>query len=98
MRVLFSKLAKLELDDASKYYEIEFPNLGGRFRNEVRKAVVRISEYPEAWAIEQGEVRKCLLHVFPYKILYSIEEDHIFVIAIAHMHRKPDYWVGENET
>ncbi|MEW6501172.1 MAG: hypothetical protein AB1456_06765 [Thermodesulfobacteriota bacterium] len=40
-------------------------------------------------------MRKTFVHRFPYKILYSIEPDHLFIIAIAHQHRKPDYWVGE---
>ena len=93
MRVIFSKLAELELDDATRFYELEFDGLGTRFREEVRKAVMRISEYPKAWSIETGDVRKCLLHKFPYKVLYSVEEDHIFVIAVAHQHRQPDYWI-----
>jgi hypothetical protein len=29
-------------------------------------------------------------------MLYSIEEGHIFVIAVAHQHRKPDYWIERN--
>jgi len=65
MRVLFSTLARKELDDATHYYEIEFEELGKRFRREVRKAAKRISAYPEAWAVERGDVRKCLLHKFP---------------------------------
>ena len=93
MRVLFSQLAKRELDDASHYYEIEFQGLGKRFRAEVKMAASRISEYPEAWSVERGDIRKCLLHKFPYKLLYSIEKDHIFIIAIAHQHRKPEYWL-----
>ena len=97
MKVIFSKFAKLELDDATHYYEIEQPGLGRRFREEVRKAARRIAEYSEAWSIEKGDVRKCILHKFTYKLLYSIEEDHIFVIAVAHQHRKPDYWVERNE-
>jgi len=28
-----------------------------------------------------------------YELLYSIEKDHLFVIAVAHQHRKPDYWL-----
>ena len=98
MKVVFSKLASYELKDATRFYEIEVPDLGSRFREEVRKAIRRITQYPEAWAIEKGEVRKCLLHVFPYKLLYSTEQDHIFIIAIAHLHRKPDYWVDDHET
>lgn len=93
MRVVFSKYANLELEDAIHYYELEYSGLGTRFKEEVRMAALRIAEYPEAWSIERGEIRKCLLHKFPYKLLYSIEEDHLFVIAVAHQHRKPDYWV-----
>jgi len=98
MRVIFSKYAKQELEDAVHYYELEYTGLGKRFREEVRMAALRIAEYPQAWSAEQGDVRKCLLHKFPYKLLYSIEEDHVFVIAVAHQHRKPDYWVERNET
>ncbi|PPD28894.1 MAG: plasmid stabilization protein [Methylomonas sp.] len=83
--------------DAVCYYELEYPGLGRRFKEEVRKAAVRISEYPLAWSLERGEVRKCLLHKFPYKLLYSIENNHILVLAVAHQHRKPDCWVDHNK-
>lgn len=61
--------------------------------HKVKKSIKRIIEYPKASSIERGDVRKCLLHKFPYKILYSMEDDHILIIAIAHLHRKPDYWI-----
>jgi hypothetical protein len=94
MGIVFSKYAKLELEDATHFYELEFEGLGLRFKNEIKKAAIRISEYPKGWSLERGDVRKCLLHKFPYKLLYSIEEDHIFIIAVAHLHRKPDYWIA----
>lgn len=97
MKVVFSKYAQQELLDAECYYELECEGLGRRFKEEARKAAVRIAEYPEAWSVERGEVRKCLLLKFPYKLLYSIETDHIVVLAVAHQHRKPDYWVDCNE-
>jgi hypothetical protein len=58
----FSKIAKQELDDAVLYYELEYQGLGKRFKEEVRKSTIRISEYSEAWSIERGEIRKCTLH------------------------------------
>jgi len=93
MKVVFSEYARQELVDAVRYYELEYEGLGRRFREEVRKAAIRIAEYPMAWSAERGDVRKCLLHKFPYKLLYSIEENHVFVIAVAHLHRRPDYWI-----
>ena len=37
MKVIFSELVKLELDDAVAYYELEHPGLGINFKSEVRK-------------------------------------------------------------
>ncbi len=77
MKVIFTRIAERELEDSVRYYELEFPGLGKKFKDSVRKAVKRIVDYPEVWSVERGEVRKCLLHKFPYKLLYSIESDHI---------------------
>ena len=92
MKVIFSELAKLELDDACSFYDLQVPGLGSKFKDEVGKAARRIAEFPTAWSIERGEIRKGLLHMFPYKLLYSIEKDHVFIIAVAHQHRRPTYW------
>ena len=93
MKIVFDRLARAELNDARVYYELEVPGLGFQFREEVKNGIRRIREYPDAWAKEKGDVRRCLLHKFPYKILYSIEEDHIYILAIANCHRRPDYWI-----
>lgn len=97
MKVIFSKYAKLELKEAAHFYELTHEGLGRRFKEEVKKAVLRIAEYPVAWPVECGDVRKCLLHKFPYKILYSIEDNHIFIIATAHTHRRPGYWIDREK-
>lgn len=93
MKIIFSEYARQELEDAAAYLDPQVPGLGGRFRTEVRLASSRIARHPSAWSVESGEVRKYLLHKFPYKLLYSIETDHLFIIAVAHQHRMPDYWV-----
>jgi len=97
MKVVFLKYAQQELDDAAYFYEMEFRGLGKNFKTEVKKAISRIAEYPEAWPQEYGDVRKCLIHKFPYSILYSVEGEHIVIIAVAHQHRKPDYWIERDE-
>ena len=97
MDIRLSNLAVLELDDAAEYYNQESPGLGDKFKNEIKKSLERISNYPTSWSVERGDIRKYLVHKFPYKIMYSIEEDHLFIIAIAHQHRKPDYWVGDRK-
>jgi hypothetical protein len=37
-----------------------------------------------------------MIHI-TYKLMYSVEKDHVLVIAVAHQHRKPDYWIGRDE-
>jgi len=93
MKINILEIARTELDDATLFYELEEPGLGRRFKREVRRAIQRIRAYPQSGPIERGDVRKCLVHTFPYKILYSIQEQEILVLAIAHQHRKPDYWI-----
>ena len=46
MQVIFTRLASQELQDAVRYYELEYSGLGARFKEEVRKAALRIASYP----------------------------------------------------
>lgn len=94
MKVRFLETAERELADATDYYELESDGLGLRFKSEVEIALNRIIRFPYAWSIEVEDVRKCLLLKFPYKLLYSVESDHLLVIAVAHQHRRPFYWLS----
>ena len=93
MDIVFSPESKREFDDGEHYYNCQVANLGSRFRQEVREALQRIRYWPLAAPIESGDIRRMLLSRFPYKLLYSVEQDHIYVIALAHQHRAPDYWL-----
>jgi hypothetical protein len=92
MNVLFNELALLEFNNAIEFYELEQAGLGKQFEEEIKRSLRRIIRYPSAWSIEQGEIRRYLMHRFPYKLLYAIEENHILILAVAHLHRKPEYW------
>jgi toxin ParE1/3/4 len=92
--VQFHRLAELELNEATDYYELERPGLGATFLNEVERCVRSITEHPEAGSIIGGEVRRRLLHRFPYGLLYTIKADSIRVLALMNLKRRPSYWVG----
>jgi len=91
------EIARLEFEEAKEFYEIEQSGLGARFEDEIRDSLLRIQQYPQAWQSERREIRRYILHKFPYKILYSIQDDKIVVLAFAHLHRKPDYWIDRIE-
>jgi len=92
MNVLFNELALIEFRDAVDFYDLEQTGLGKQFEEEIKRSLRRIIRYPAAWSIEKGEIRRYLMHRFPYKLLDSIEENDILILAVAHLHRKPEYW------
>ena len=93
MKVITAKIAQQEFNEAKQFYEIEQTGLGIRFEKEIKNSLLRIKQYPSAWPIEHGDVRHYLIHKFPYKILYSIQKNIILVLAFAHQHREPYYWI-----
>ena len=92
MRVTFSPEARAEFTDGENYYERQAPGLGARFRTDVRDALKRLRHWPLAAPVEHGEIRRMILRRFPYKLLYSVETDGVYIIAVAHLHRAPNYW------
>lgn len=93
MIIEISEFAQKESDEAVLFYELQQRGLGLKFRDEVRISIDRIERHPKSWPIERGEIRKCFVHKFPYKVLYSVQNSNIIILAIAHQHRKPGYWI-----
>ncbi|MCX6556412.1 MAG: type II toxin-antitoxin system RelE/ParE family toxin [Candidatus Aminicenantes bacterium] len=93
MKIEILQIARLEFENAQEFYELEQSGLGARFENEIRQALLRIQQYPKVWSTERKEIRRCFIHKFPYKIIYSVQKEIIVVLAFAHLHRKPDYWI-----
>jgi len=90
--IRFLEIAEIELDEAIQWYRAQAPGLGDAFLIEALTAAERIANHPEAWhRIEQG-IRRCRLTRFPYGLIYAVQDDDIIVLAVAHLHREPDYW------
>lgn len=48
MRVIFSTLAKQELEEAAHHYELEKPGLGKRFKAEIKRSARVIAKIPRS--------------------------------------------------
>jgi plasmid stabilization system protein ParE len=90
--VAFHPEARAELAAAARWYNKQRSGLGGQFRQEAMAAISRILQGPEAFGVIGGDVRCHILHRFPYGILYQIQPGRIFVVAVMHLHRDPEYW------
>lgn len=93
MDVEFIEPAAIELDDAIAYYNLQSHGLGDEFFDEVLKTLDLISLFPEAWTQVSNHARKALLRKFPYNLSYSIHKKKIYILAVAHQHREPEYWI-----
>jgi hypothetical protein len=91
-RVVFHPDADQEVVETATWYEAQQRGLGSEFLDQMDSAVLRIMTAPEAFGFISGGIRCHLLHRFPYGILYQIQPDRIFVVAVMHLHRDPDYW------
>jgi plasmid stabilization system protein ParE len=98
MEIRLLNAAEVELDDGYIYYEDQVKGLGDEYIEEVLNTFKRIKVNPKAWTLFSKRTRRCLVHRFPYGIIYQIREKELLVIAIAHLHRKPQYWKNRIES
>ena len=89
---IFHPEARAEMRESFEFYEARLGGLGLRFLSAVEQTVERISTHPEAGAPLASEFRKRIVSGFPYNIIYRVWEDCIYLVAVAHHHRRPGYW------
>jgi toxin ParE1/3/4 len=88
--------ASVEMAEAAGWYGERVDGLGQRFLLEAEAAFARIDEKPltgSPWThprLPEG-VRRMFLRSFPYSVVYIVETR--VVVAVAHLRRRPGYWV-----
>ena len=92
MNFEFHPDAETEFNEAIDYYEGIELGLGYDFALEVYSTIQRSVSLPKAWSVIEGDIRRSLVRRFPYGVLYSEEDNGIYIIAVMHLHRLPDYW------
>ncbi|MDD4092111.1 MAG: type II toxin-antitoxin system RelE/ParE family toxin [Smithellaceae bacterium] len=88
----FHPEAETEFLESIAYYEGCESGLGEDFSLEVYSTLQNILLYPLAWPVLEDEIRRCLTNRFPYGVLYSVESDRVYILAVMHLHRHPEYW------
>jgi plasmid stabilization system protein ParE len=93
MKFYFHPDAEAEFNKAIEYYGQFQPELGFEFVKEVYATINRIIQYPDAWSALSNNSRRCLVSRFPYGVIYQVKSRSLRIIAVAHLNRRPDYWV-----
>ncbi len=91
MKIVFSLVAHIELEETALYYESEKEGLGELFKTIAIEAIGKLEIFPELYMQISPNVRRIVLSKFPYNIFYNYKEEVITIISIAHQHKKPIY-------
>lgn len=92
MTFSFHPEAEKEFRAAIEYYEDREVGLGYDFSVEVFTAIQNAAALPHAWPVMEEDIHRCLVNRFPYCVLYAVEDAGIFILAVMHLSRHPDYW------
>jgi len=91
--VILHSEAEAELHEAAAHYEKQRTGLGRELRHVVEAAVGRIRVNPNAFPSHgKSGLRKCFVHRFPYTLFFIELDAFIWIAAVAHHRRRPDYW------
>jgi ParE toxin of type II toxin-antitoxin system, parDE len=92
MNVEFLQVAETELANALKFYNSERKGLGFEFVYEIKQAIDRIVQFPDAWQKLSKRARRCRTKKFPYGVIYQNIDNLILIVAIMHLHKEPNSW------
>src|ERR1700728_2631886 len=91
--VAYHRLAVSELIKSAKFYERRNPTLGEAFLSSVEAPLPRIHRNPELGNIGRMGTRSWKTTRFPFRIVYLEQPNRFWIVAVAHLGRRPDYWV-----
>lgn len=81
-----------EIEDQVLYYENVSLWSAGHFIEELHDSLLKIRTTPGACHFIHQTYRRCQLRRFPFSLIYREKTAEIYVIALMHDKRHPDYW------
>ena len=94
MKIKFIEPAYEEYNEAIEFYKLKSEGLEKKFILEIDRTLGIIKNYPESFPKFTENTRKAIVSIFPFNLIYSISDKSILIIAVAHQHRKPNYWLS----
>lgn len=81
-----------DIHGSYKWYEKELDGLGLQFISELENGFDAVSYAPSTWPIFEYGFRRYILARFPFSVIYKEEENEVFIVAVMHNSRNPEYW------
>ena len=94
---------RAEIREAADWYRERDRHVANRFIVAVDRATRRAVQWPNAGSRVEGTrstvtIRRVPVGRFPYHVVYASVDDVIYVLAVAHHHRRPGYWADRLPT
>jgi toxin ParE1/3/4 len=89
----FHPFARREFDRAIEWYNEQKAGLGGRFARRVLNGVREIERNPLTGSPSDHGTRALSLRTFPYRLVFKEVGATVWIVAIAHHARHPEYWL-----
>jgi hypothetical protein len=93
----YHQLAENELIESARFYEARREFLGDSFLNLIDEVLAKIQCNPNMGKPGKFGTRSWKLKRFPFRVVYLEHNERIWIIAVAHLSRKPDYWLNRLE-
>lgn len=92
LHLKFHPAVAVEITRSFLWYEKQTQGLGDDFINELEAAYTAILQFPDTWPLFQHGFRRFLLTKFPFSILYKQSNETVYIVAVMHNSRRPNYW------
>lgn len=98
MKFRMLSVAEGEAASAALWYETRQSGLSDEFLREMQVSLDSIRMVPQSMPLLENyqgghELRRCRLRRFPWTIIFLCRPDELLVVAVAHTHRRPLYWL-----
>ncbi len=92
-KIIFSKYAQKELQEAVRWYNKQKKGLGGELKAEAKRVVEEMILNPTFASVKYDSIHVVACKIFPYTLHYEIDVNNktIRIISFFHTKRKPDW-------
>lgn len=77
---------------AATWYSERSTQAADGFLVEIERAPYLIRTSPGSGSPSRRKTRRFVLDRYPFSVVYRFEDDVVWIVAVAHAKRRPDYW------
>ena len=92
--IRFDAPARRELHEGFRFYEARKSGLGKRWLAAVESTCQKIRHNPGTGRLATQGMRLCPVPNFLYQVIFENQRDCIYIFAVMHLRREPDYWAS----